>query len=558
MKYKAILNFFNNSQFEFSEDENFIYYHEENLFPNINQIIKNLKSLEQNQICTIFCIKMNFKVESFSIYWEFKNKTGFVPEFDSDLLNEISSFCNTHKKQLLSLENDIAEDLELNGKDFQLIKSIISCDSCQLKINSELKISKHGINQYLKKEFQLNGIVVKFWLDYKNFLSKLENLSFEKLLEEMFPKSEIYCYFFLSELPDNGTKYIHFYNLQTYNKKMLNKLLESRTEFLQIREKRMKYFRIEQNLEYFPPELFISWDDIQNQTPKWLIHIPNILLYSILCTISTSITKNEGFLGFFLNGQNLKVSFKTTKDLKLELSSEKKEEFSITEHDLTELINFCQDFLTLDEFYGERLKLVREKIDTLLNSGDLKFYYKNKKIKDIITLQLEIPPSKNEFITLIKELISNYRHKIEEKKESQLLWNNNTPRKEKDIQIHFFNMLENLARAHGIIITREHETGRGPIDFKFINNDHFQSHIEIKRDLNSKLLAGLEKQLPTYLNADSVSIGFYIIFLFKTKDFESLNKNLEEIKKKIEKSRGIQIFIEYIKVINEKESASRL
>jgi hypothetical protein len=188
------------------------------------------------------------------------------------------------------------------------------------------------------------------------------------------------------------------------------------------------------------------------------------------------------------------------------------------------------------------------------------FFFKNMslEIKSLFVHRWGIPQSKNEFSSLIKELIENYRHKIEERKENRLLWNNDTPRKEEDIQIHFFNMLDTLADSRGIIITMEPETGRGPIDFKFINNTHFQAHIEIKRDINTKLLAGLEKQLPTYLNADSVSIGFYIIFLFKTKDFESLNKNLEEIKKKIEKSRGIQIFIEYIKVIKEKKSASRL
>jgi len=47
------------------------------------------------------------------------------------------------------------------------------------------------------------------------------------------------------------------------------------------------------------------------------------------------------------------------------------------------------------------------------------------------------------------------------------------------------------------------------------------AHVELKKENNSKLAHGLSKQLPTYMNSEEVSLGFFIIFDFDTKDIRN-------------------------------------
>ncbi|WP_292389412.1 hypothetical protein, partial [Methanosarcina sp. UBA5] len=79
-------------------------------------------------------------------------------------------------------------------------------------------------------------------------------------------------------------------------------------------------------------------------------------------------------------------------------------------------------------------------------------------------------------------------------------------------------------RSHsnkGIDLTREVQTGRGPIYFIFSSTVNTVAHVELKKENNSKLAHGLSKQLPTYMNSEEVSLGFFIIFDFDTKDIRN-------------------------------------
>ncbi len=119
------------------------------------------------------------------------------------------------------------------------------------------------------------------------------------------------------------------------------------------------------------------------------------------------------------------------------------------------------------------------------------------------------------FVAFVEELLVQFKHQIEQKKGYKLLWHDGkTPEPEEHSQVLFDLLFEKYAGKHGVFLIREAETGRGPVDFKFTGGFDWTAHMEIKRADSPKLRHGLRKQLPTYLNADDVGVGFYCIVAY--------------------------------------------
>jgi len=167
------------------------------------------------------------------------------------------------------------------------------------------------------------------------------------------------------------------------------------------------------------------------------------------------------------------------------------------------------------------------------------------------------PKNENEFIEFVNELIAIFKHNIEQRKGYKLLWNGTKSKPEEEVQIFFDNQIIELAQRRGIEVSRENETGRGPVDFKFIESVEHKAHLEIKKASNPKLIKGLSKQLVTYLKADKLDIGFYLIIQF----FDNEDKIINTFKQQISKLRldnNIKIFTIFIDARRNKKSASKL
>jgi hypothetical protein len=92
-----------------------------------------------------------------------------------------------------------------------------------------------------------------------------------------------------------------------------------------------------------------------------------------------------------------------------------------------------------------------------------------------------------------------------------LLWNDDgTDKPEEAAQLLFRGIVQNYCQANDIVIDREVELGRGPVDSKFSSGYEHRAHLEIKKEHNGKFWNGFEQQLPTYMRSDEVSDGWFL------------------------------------------------
>ncbi len=88
------------------------------------------------------------------------------------------------------------------------------------------------------------------------------------------------------------------------------------------------------------------------------------------------------------------------------------------------------------------------------------------------TAPLVIRPARSdkEFVAVIQLIIDQFRRFIEEQGGWKLLWNDNGEEKpEEAAQLAFRGIAQHYCQANNIVIDREVELGRGPVDFKFSN-----------------------------------------------------------------------------------------
>jgi hypothetical protein len=111
------------------------------------------------------------------------------------------------------------------------------------------------------------------------------------------------------------------------------------------------------------------------------------------------------------------------------------------------------------------------------------------------------PPQDDEaFFAIIERVIAEYKHYIEEQRGWKLLWNDDqTEKHEEAAQLAFLGIARSYCRFNHIVVDREVELGRGPVDFKFTNGYERRALLEIKKLHNGKFWNGLTAQLPSYL-----------------------------------------------------------
>jgi hypothetical protein len=142
------------------------------------------------------------------------------------------------------------------------------------------------------------------------------------------------------------------------------------------------------------------------------------------------------------------------------------------------------------------------------------------------------PTSKVQAWATVLHLVDEFRQEVEFGRGWELLWNGSKHRDEKAVQVAFSNMARPVCARMGISIAREIETGRGPVDFSFNNGVRVRVHLEFKNTDSSRLMHGLEMQLPEYTSADNVDSAVYVCVGFDDagKDqFEKVLLRLREV-----------------------------
>lgn len=160
--------------------------------------------------------------------------------------------------------------------------------------------------------------------------------------------------------------------------------------------------------------------------------------------------------------------------------------------------------------------------------------------KNPLELIVSDSPTVHEVEELVVTICNKFKELIEDNGLSKLLYNSDGSLKhESAAQLIFYGVAESYCVANNIMIARECDSGRGPIDFKFGTNQENSVLVELKKSTNtSGLKKGLLKQLPEYMKAEKSKRAIYLVLdVGYTKAAIS---NLKDINKRIG-STNVQI-----------------
>lgn len=90
--------------------------------------------------------------------------------------------------------------------------------------------------------------------------------------------------------------------------------------------------------------------------------------------------------------------------------------------------------------------------------------------------------------------------------------------------------MTHYCRANQIDLTGESDAGRGPVDFKFIQDWSARALVEIKLASNSRFWHGLSKQTVQYLTSEEINTGYFVYVInhakYDTVEFRDQAKKL--------------------------------
>lgn len=138
--------------------------------------------------------------------------------------------------------------------------------------------------------------------------------------------------------------------------------------------------------------------------------------------------------------------------------------------------------------------------------------------------------SRAEFKAALVGIVTEFENYVENNRGWRLLWNDDGRAKsEEAAQLLFLGIVKHYCKANNIDISREANIGRGPVDFKASLGHQLRALLELKLAKNSKFWNGLERQLPKYLEAEDIDIGYFVVIVYTENDL----KRLSDIRKRV-------------------------
>jgi len=136
----------------------------------------------------------------------------------------------------------------------------------------------------------------------------------------------------------------------------------------------------------------------------------------------------------------------------------------------------------------------------------------------------------------VDSMIGEFRHFVEQNAGWKLLWNNRQkPKNETAAQLLFLGIIKHYCRANDIDVSKEANIGRGPVDFKVSRGYSLRALIELKLARNTKFWNGLSKQFPTYLKAENIKSGYFVVIVFSESDrlkIQPIQELIREVRQK--------------------------
>ncbi len=170
----------------------------------------------------------------------------------------------------------------------------------------------------------------------------------------------------------------------------------------------------------------------------------------------------------------------------------------------------------------------------------------------------QIPLQEADFWQYINKSICKVKKNIENARGWELLWNGDTHVKEERVQVYFNEVFQITCESDNVSISREQETGRGPVDFTFSNNFAGRCILEVKLASNQALRNGdFLAQIYEYARGLNVFSSLLVVVGFRLDDSKIMN----EVNVKIEVFRQTHndFYIQAIYVdASKKQSASKM
>lgn len=172
-----------------------------------------------------------------------------------------------------------------------------------------------------------------------------------------------------------------------------------------------------------------------------------------------------------------------------------------------------------------------------------------------VTLKIN---SNSDIFESIKEFVRQFKLYVEQNGGWRLLWNDNgSSKKEIAFQALFLGIMVSYCKSNNIDVSKEPNIGRGPVDFKFSRGYANRVLIEAKLASSTKFSSGIKKQLPTYLHAEQIDKGIFLVCCQRDKDFERLS-NIRKIAREVSEEAAVEILVVDVDCRAEPPSASLL
>jgi hypothetical protein len=134
---------------------------------------------------------------------------------------------------------------------------------------------------------------------------------------------------------------------------------------------------------------------------------------------------------------------------------------------------------------------------------------------------------------VVLQICQHFKQLVENNGLNEFLYNDEgQPKHERAAQLLFFGIADAYCKANNILIARETDAGRGPVDFKFGTNYTNSILVEIKKSSNiSGLRKGVERQLPIYMKSHNSKRSIYLVLDigFSKKSFARYRELLRKI-----------------------------
>lgn len=202
-----------------------------------------------------------------------------------------------------------------------------------------------------------------------------------------------------------------------------------------------------------------------------------------------------------------------------------------TPRDLMGLCFEDLDFLDIDEIfelYKKNPEIVTDflhiELDYYTELMPEDIYLEYKKLGSPTELQvkqnIKEVKDKESFIDTVNALLDGFNQEVIHTGLNKIINNPSKQFGEKQVQLLFKVYAKAFLRNTDIVILSEVDTGRGYVDFHLSVGKDYQVLLEFKLDNHNSVHEGMHYQLPTYLIAQEVHIGFYVLVCCKQELYE--------------------------------------